>query len=83
MTNRKLVHFRQRKVRVKCECGEEISIFPDVKATSEAIEVHIALHTKGAKGPACTTVEAERLRDALIVQALRIAGEFEDEETNE
>ena len=83
MTNRRVVHSRQRKAMVKCECGEEISIFPDVKATSEAIEVHIALHSKGVKGPACTMVEAERLRDALVVQALRIAGEFEDEETDE
>ena len=74
--------FRRRRDRIKCECGAEICLLPDVRAMSEAIKVHIALHMEGVKGPACTTVEANRLRDALIIQVLRIAGESEDEETH-
>lgn len=54
-----------------------------LRVMGEAIELHVALHMQGVKGPACTTLEAERLRDKLIIQALRIASESEDEETNE
>ncbi len=82
MTNKEVTRFRRRNDRIKCECGEEISLLPDVRATSEAIEVHVALHIKGVKGPACTPVEAERLRDDLIMQVLRTAGECKDEETH-
>jgi hypothetical protein len=83
MTNRKKMRFQRRMDRIKCECGAEISLLPDVRAMGEAIESHIALHIEGVKGPACTTVEAERLRYALIVQVLRITGESEDERTHE
>ncbi len=83
MTKRKIMRFPRRKDRIKCECGAEISLLPDVRAMGETIEVHVALHMEGVKGPACTTVEAERLRDALIIQVLRITGESEDERTHE
>jgi hypothetical protein len=83
MTNKKKTRFQRRMDTIKCECGEEILILPDVKATSEAIESHIALHLEGVKGPMCKTANAERLRDFLIIQALRIAVESEDKKTNE
>jgi hypothetical protein len=83
MTKRKVMRFPRRRDRIKCECGAEISLLPDVGAMGEAIEVHVALHLEGVKGPACTTVEAERLRDALIIQVLRISGESQDEGTPE
>ena len=75
--------FRRWRDRIKCECGAEIYLLRDLKAMSEAIDVHIALHMEGVKGLACTTVEADRLRDALIIQVLRVAGESEDEQTHE
>jgi 5S rRNA maturation endonuclease (ribonuclease M5) len=75
--NKKNGHSKRRKDTIKCECGEEILILPDVRATGESIEVHVALHLKGVKGPECSTLEAERLRNALIVQVLEIAGESE------
>jgi len=68
---------------MKCECGEEILFLPDVKATSEIIEAHIELHMKGAKGPACTILDAQRLRDSLIIQVLRIASRPQDIESDE
>lgn len=78
-----MMRFKRRRDRIKCECGAEIALLPDVRVMGEAIELHVALHMQGVKGPACTTLEAERLRDKLIIQALRIASESEDEETNE
>ena len=83
MTNIKKARFQGRKDTIKCECGEEILILPDVKATSEAIEGHIALHLEGVRVPMCKTADAERLRDSLIIQALRIAVKSEDKKTNE
>ena len=78
MMNRKITRF-QRRDRVKCECGAELSLLKDVRAMGEAIEVHVDLHLQGFKGPACTAAEAERLRDDLIQQVLRMAFELEDE----
>lgn len=69
-------------VMVRCECGAEILLLPDVKKMSEAIEVHVALHLKGVQGQPCTALEAERLRDALIIEVLRLASESEEEEEN-
>ena len=66
--------------KVRCECGEEILLLPDVKKMSEAIEVHVALHLEGVQGQPCTALEAERLRDALIIQVLRMASESKEEE---
>jgi hypothetical protein len=82
MTNRKVMRFQERKDKINCECGAKIPLLPDVKAMGEAIEVHIALHLEGARGQPCTTLEADRLRDALIIQVLKVAGESEGEETH-
>ncbi len=67
-------------VMVRCECGDEILVVPDLKKMDKAIEDHVDLHLQGLKGPACTAVEAERLQDALIVHVLRVASQFEDEQ---
>jgi hypothetical protein len=76
------MRFQRRRDMIKCECGAEILLLPDVRAMGEAIEIHVALHVEGAKGPACTTIEAERLRDALIIQVFRISGESKDKGTH-
>jgi hypothetical protein len=77
LTNRKIVRFQERKDKIKCECGAKIPLLSDVKAMGEAIEVHIALHLEGVRSKPCTTLEADRLRDSLIIQVLSIAGESE------
>jgi hypothetical protein len=82
MTNRKMMRFQERKDKIKCACGTQIPLLPDVKAKGEAIEVHIGLHLLGVQGQPCTTLEVDRLRDALIIQVLKVAGEFEGEETH-
>ena len=67
-------------VMVRCECGDEILMVPDLEEMGKAIEDHAEMHLQGLKGAACTAAEAERLKDALIAQVLRIASESEDEE---
>ncbi len=66
---------------VKCECGAEILLVPDVKAMSHAIEVHVAEHIESTRllrkknrpTPSVSLAEeAERVRDALIAQAFNL-----------
>ena len=82
MTKRKILRFRGRSDRILCECGAEILLLPDVKAMSEAIEVHVDLHLKGVYGRGFSNEEASRLREALINQVLKITGESQDEAIN-
>ena len=62
-------------VKVRCECGDEILLLPDLKEMGKAIEDHVNLHLQNLKTPNCTPAEAERLNDALIKQVLSIAGQ--------
>jgi hypothetical protein len=59
---------------ITCECGMKILLLPDLRATSEAIENHVAEHQKQDKDLARATAEAKRLRDDLIGQALKKIG---------
>jgi hypothetical protein len=59
---------------ITCECGTKILLLPDLKATSHAIEHHVAEHQNQEKDLAKATAEAERVRDALIAQALKKVG---------
>ena len=68
---------------VKCECGAEILLLPDVRAMSHAIEVHVAEHRQKSKTPAGAAAEAERVRDALIAQVLSKASKSENDGTHD
>jgi len=59
---------------ITCECGTKILLLPDLKATSDAIENHVAKHQKLESDLGKATAEAEGVRDALIAQALRKVG---------
>ena len=62
-------------IKIRCECGEEILVVFDLKEIGKAIDDHVDLHLHSLKCPTCTVEEAERLRDELIVQVLKIAEE--------
>jgi hypothetical protein len=64
---------------VKCECGVEILLTPDLRAISRAIEAHVAWHGEKEKDSAKAAAEAERIRDDLIAQVLRKASKSETE----
>jgi hypothetical protein len=51
----------------------------DAKAMGKAIDVHVDSHLAGEKGPICSEIEADRLRDSLIVQVFRMAAELKEE----
>lgn len=70
-----------KMVKIRCECGDELLLLPDLKEMRKAIEDHVELHLQSLKAPSCTPAEAERLKDALITQIITIASQPDDEET--
>lgn len=83
MTNKKLTHSNRKIDTIRCECGKEIKVTHDVRATGEAIEIHVAIHLEKMKPLAEEDAEANRLRDALIAQCFNlILNKTRDSENN-
>lgn len=61
---------------IKCSCGTEILLVPNVKLMNEAIEAHIIEHTKNCKTQKEAEDEAECIRDDLIIQILEKASKM-------
>jgi hypothetical protein len=61
---------------LKCECGAEILILPDLRLMNHAIEVHVSEHRKIRKDPNKAAQEAAHIRDILIQQLLKKASEM-------
>ncbi|MGD6852067.1 MAG: hypothetical protein ACQCN6_08415 [Candidatus Bathyarchaeia archaeon] len=53
---------------IRCFCGAEILLLPDVKLMSKAIEAHVEEHIKNIKNAKKAEEEAERVRDDLITK---------------
>ncbi len=58
---------------IRCSCGKEILLVPDVELMGEAIEAHVKEHKQKVQGRKNAEAEAERTRDALIAKVLRKA----------
>jgi hypothetical protein len=62
---------------IRCRCGAEIPLVPNLKVMSQAIETHIEqAHNAKLRHNRKAEVEAETVRDDLIVQALNEAAEM-------
>jgi len=59
---------------VRCECGHEILLLPDLKNMGKAIEEH-AMEHKNKYG--LTQEEADAIQDNLIAQAFKLASEID------
>jgi hypothetical protein len=55
---------------IRCECGFEILLVPDLKMMAKAIEVHAAKHGKREKDSAKAAFEEERIQAVLNALAL-------------
>jgi hypothetical protein len=55
---------------IKCCCGVEILLVPNVKLMSDAIEAHLEEHKKKILDPKEAEAEAERVRTDLITKVL-------------
>ena len=61
---------------LKCECGAEILLLPDLRLMNHAIEVHVSEHRKKEKDPNKAALEAAHIRDILVEQLLKKASEI-------
>ena len=58
---------------IRCVCGAEILVVPDLKAMNQAIENHVAEHTKMGKRSGNGQMAPNKLRQFLIGQILTAA----------
>lgn len=58
---------------IRCSCGAEILLVPNVKKMGETIENHADSHKQKVKDPEEAEAEAERVRNDLIVKILEKA----------
>ena len=58
---------------IRCECGFQILLVPDLKMMTKAIEAHAALHGEREKDPVKAISEQERIELDLIAQTLEAA----------
>ncbi len=66
---------KKRLLVVRCICGAEILLIPNVKLMSEAIEAHVEEHIKNIVDPQEAEKEAERIRDDLTIKVLETAAQ--------
>lgn len=62
---------------LRCECGAEILLLPDLKVMNHAIEVHVANHRKKEKDRTKAAKVASHIRQILIEQLFEKAGELD------
>lgn len=65
---------RKKMPTIKCRCGEQILLVPDLKAMNRAIEGHIAQHNK-AQANNKPPVKPDALRRFLTEQVLEFAAQ--------
>jgi hypothetical protein len=60
---------------IKCECGTEILLVPDLKAMDRAIDAHVAEHRKKANNPS-RAATSSRISQLLALLTLRKASDY-------
>jgi hypothetical protein len=66
---------KQRLQLIKCECGTEILLLPDLKAMDRAINAHVAEHRKKGSNPS-KAATSSRISQLLAQLSLRKASEY-------
>ena len=67
----------ERLPLIRCECGVEILLLPDLKIMQHAIEVHADYHKKKEKDDRKKAATAARIRQILVEQLLKRASEMD------
>jgi hypothetical protein len=70
---------KSRLPLIKCKCGAEILLLPDLKAMDKAIQAHAQSHCKAERNPYRAAAEVIQVQDHLIAQMLRKAGSMNSE----
>ncbi len=61
---------------IRCECGFEILLVPNLEAMAKAIENHSEEHAKKGKNSVESAFEKERIQAVLTVQVLSEAADL-------
>ncbi|MEM2130639.1 MAG: hypothetical protein QXZ70_08595 [Candidatus Bathyarchaeia archaeon] len=56
---------------IKCECGFEINITPNLKKLGRTIEIHALSHALKEKSPDKAKAECDRIEDFLIDKVIK------------
>ena len=70
--NGKSIAYKKRMPTVRCLCGSEILVLPDLKAMNRAIKNHVAEHKKARDG----SDRLDSLTEFLTEQVLTVASEI-------
>ena len=66
-------HYPEKKPRtIKCKCGLEIALSPNLKEMGYLIEAHALAHGLQEKNPDKAEVECNRIEDYLIAQVMKV-----------
>ena len=68
--NNRITSNKDKLSLIKCECGAEILLIPDLKAMGIAIEEHAEQHKSKIADAEKAEAEADRIRNLLIMQVL-------------
>ena len=64
---------------VKCICGDDFLLLPDLKEMNKVVEYHVKEHQRGSKGYKPKFMDGNYIRYVLIGQILKLASETEDQ----
>ena len=68
-------YLKEHMPLIKCECGTEILLLPDLKAMDRAIDAHVAEHRKKGNNPS-RAATSSRISQLLAQLSLSRAGEY-------
>ena len=74
-TSDAMLCLKKRLPTIKCECGTEILLLPDLKAMDRAIDAHVAEHRKKGNNPS-KAATSSRISQLLAQLSLRRASEY-------
>ena len=66
MDSKENFHSYERRSVIRCECGFEIPVIPDMEAVGITIDTHIEEHRRKQKDPAKGEIAAKRVHDYLF-----------------
>lgn len=66
MDNQEGCYPRMKGSVIKCECGFEIPVLPDVQAVGSTIDAHIEEHKRKQKDPTKSESDAKHVQDYLF-----------------
>jgi hypothetical protein len=66
MDGQESVHQYKRRSIIKCECGYEILVTPEMNVVGNIIDAHVEEHRRKQKDPAKGEIAAQQIQDYLI-----------------